>query len=134
MTYYEITKLVEDGKIELPEDSAHDIGAMKDAYFLIEISPEVKEARLERIALPGKELVEFELIVKNQPGVISDISGRFAEHDVNILFNETEDVNTEKGILVTVLDVREMDISMEELKREISDCPSVIEVSVNELD
>ncbi|MBS3781742.1 MAG: ACT domain-containing protein [Candidatus Thermoplasmatota archaeon] len=134
MTYYEIIKLKEDGKIEFPSDTGYDIGASKGAYFLLEISPEIKEARMERIALPGKELVEFEFILKNKPGVLSDISGRFADHDVNIMFNETEEVNSEQGILITVLDVSKMDTTLEKLKKEVSKSDDVLEVSVKELE
>ncbi|MEF8831928.1 MAG: ACT domain-containing protein [Candidatus Thermoplasmatota archaeon] len=134
MTYYEIIKLEEDGEIELPSESAYDIGASKGAYFLLEISPEVREARLERVAMPGKELVEFELIMKNEPGALSNISGRFANHNVNIMFNETEEVNSEQGILITVIDVSQMDTSLESLKKEISASEDVIDVSVKELD
>ncbi len=134
MTYYEIIKLKEEGKIDLPSDSAYDIGASEGAYFLLEVSPEVREARLERIALPGKELVEFEFVMRNRPGVISNISGRFADHNVNILFNETEEVNSEQGILITVIDVSQMDTSLEKLKEEISSSEDIIDLSVKELD
>ncbi|MFW6048072.1 MAG: ACT domain-containing protein [Candidatus Natronoplasma sp.] len=134
MTYYEIIKLKEDGRIELPLDSAYDIGASKGAYFLLEISPEVKEARLERVAMPGKELVEFEIIMKNRPGVISNISGRFANHNVNIMFNETEEVNSEQGILITIIDVSQMDTSLDELKGEVNNSDDVLEVLVKELE
>lgn len=134
MTYYEIIKLKEDGKINLPSDSAYDIGASEGAYFLLEVSPEVREARLERIALPGKELVEFELIMKNRPGVISNISGIFADHNINILFNETEEVNSEQGVLITVIDVSQMDTDLKKLKEEVSASDDIIDVSVKELD
>ncbi len=129
MTYYEIVRLDEDGKIDLPADSAYDIGASKDAYFLLEVSPEVKEARLERIALPDKELVEFEFILENKPGALSTISGVFAEHNVNIMFNETEDVNSDQGILISILDISNMDVELEELLEEVKKPEEVIEVS-----
>ncbi|MFP4000577.1 MAG: ACT domain-containing protein [Candidatus Natronoplasma sp.] len=134
MTYYEIVRLKEDGKIEFPSDTGYDIGASKGAYFLLEISPEIKEARLERVALPGRELVEFEFILNNKPGVLSDISGEFANHNVNILFNETEEVSKDQGILITVIDISQTDTTLGHLKEEFSDMENVIELSVKELD
>ncbi len=131
MTHYEIIRLEEDGKIELPSNSAYELGASKGAYFLLEVSPEIKEARLERVALPDKELVEFEFILKNEPGVLSTISGIFAEHNVNIMFNETEDVNSEQGILISIIDVNNMDVDLDELIEEVNKPDEVIEVSVN---
>lgn len=132
MTYYEIIKLDEDGKIDLPADSAYDIGASEGAYFLLEVSPEIKEARLERVALSDKELVEFEFILKNEPGVLSTISGIFADHNVNIMFNETEDVNSEQGILISIIDVSNMDVELEQLIEEVKKPAEVIEVSSRE--
>ncbi len=130
MTYYDIIQIKEDGKLELTPQSAHDIGLTKGTYFLIEISPEVDEARLEKIALPGTKLCELEFVVKNQPGVLSKISGEFARHNVNIMFNESEDVNSEEAVLVAVVDVAKMDYTHEELEKNLSKMEEVLKVKL----
>ncbi|MEF8873446.1 MAG: ACT domain-containing protein [Candidatus Thermoplasmatota archaeon] len=129
MTYYEIVEIKEDGKVQFPADSAHEIGVTEGAYFLLEISPEVKEARLEHIALSGKKLVEIEFILENTPGVLSEISSKLAQHNVNILFNESEDVNPEEAVLVTVIDVSKMDTALKELTEELEKQDTIIEIS-----
>ncbi len=134
MTYYDIIKIDEDGKVDLPPDSAFDIGVSEGAYFLLEVNPAVKEARLERVALPKTELVEIELILENKTGVLSHISSELAEHKVNILFNESEEVNREEAVLVIVIDVSKMDFSLEELKERISALDEVIDISIKEID
>jgi len=53
MRYYEIIKVKETGRIELPIEHAYEIGLVRDAYFLVEIDTDLKEIHLERIALPG---------------------------------------------------------------------------------
>ena len=134
MTRYEIIKIDEDGRIEFESDAAYDIGVVKGSYFLVEISPEIKEARLEQIALPGKNLVEIELVVKDEPGVLSTISGIFARHKVNILFNESEEISTKEAILISVLDTSKMDIELSELKNILANRDEVLDISVKDVD
>ena len=134
MTRYEIIKIDEDGRIDFESDTAYDIGVVKGSYFLVEISPEIKEARLEQIALPGKNLVEIELVVKDEPGVLSTISGIFARHKVNILFNESEEISTKEAILISVLDTSKMDIELSELKDILDNRDEVLDISVKDVD
>jgi len=107
---------------------------VKGAYFLLELSLGIKEVRLEQVALPGKNLVEIELILQDKPGVLSTISGIFARHRVNILFNESEEISEKEAALVTVVDVSEMDTSLQELQEEIGGQEAVIDISVKELE
>ncbi len=134
MTHYDIVKIKEDGNLEFPSDGAYDIGLVEGSYFLVEISPEVKEARIEQIALPGRSLAEIELIVENKPGVLSNISGIFARHNVNILFNESEETAADEAILILVLDTNKMDIEMSELRSILADRDEVIDISVKHID
>ncbi len=134
MTRYEIIKVKEDGKITFPSDCAVQIGVVKGAYFLLEISPDLNETRLERVALPGKNLAEIEFRLKDEPGVLSTISSIFARHKVNILFNESEEIRGEEAVLVAVVDINEMDISLEKLQEETAAQDAVIEMSIKQLD
>ncbi|MBS3816252.1 MAG: ACT domain-containing protein [Candidatus Thermoplasmatota archaeon] len=134
MTHYDIIQIKEDGKIEFPQESAFDIGIAEGAYFLLEASPEVKELRLERIALSDKELVEIEFVVENKPGVLSNISSILADHGVNILFNESEEVSETQAVLVTVIDVSNMDFSLEELEDRLGEREEVKEISIKKVD
>jgi len=134
MTRYEIIKIKEDGKITFPSDCTVQIGAVKGAYFLLEISPDLNEARLERVALPGKNLAEIEFRLKDEPGVLSTISSIFARHRVNILFNESEEINEEEAVLVSVVDTNEMDITLEQLQEEASAQDAVLDMSIKKLD
>ncbi|HDS59500.1 MAG TPA: ACT domain-containing protein [Thermoplasmatales archaeon] len=134
MTRYEIIKIRETGKIEVPPDYAFELGMVKGAYFLLELSLGIKEVRLEQVALPGKNLVEIELILQDKPGVLSTISGIFARHRVNILFNESEEISEKEAALVTVVDVSEMDTGLQELQEEIGGQEAVIDISVKELE
>lgn len=134
MTRYEVIKVKEDGKIVLPSDCAVQVGAVQGAYFLLEISPDLNETRLERVALPGKDLAEIELILKDEPGVLATMSGLFARHRSNILFNESEEISDKEAVLVAVMDISEIDITLEELREEAAAEDAVIEVSVKKLE
>jgi predicted amino acid-binding ACT domain protein len=134
MTRYEIIKIKENGKITFPSDCAVQMGIVKGAYFLLEVSPDLNETRLERVALPGKNLAEIEFLLKDEPGVLSTISSIFARHKVNILFNESEEISEAEAVLVAVVDINEMDTTLEELQEETSAQDAVIEMSVKKLD
>ncbi|HIP89216.1 MAG TPA: ACT domain-containing protein [Thermococcus paralvinellae] len=135
MRHYEIVKIKENGKIEIPLEFAYEIGLVKDSYFLIEIDTDLKEMHLERVALPGKKLVEIELIVEDKPGVLAKISGTLGRNNVNILFSETEELeNIGLAAIVAVVDVSEMKISLEELKKELSKVEEVREITLKALE
>ncbi len=133
MTQHDIIKIKKNGKIDIPSELAHEIGVVEGSYFLIEVSPEVKEARLERIALPGKELVEIELVVKDEPGVLSAISGIFARNNVNILFNESEEISSKKAVLILVIDKSKMDVSLDKLSNTLSNSDEVLDILVKDI-
>ncbi|RLF81302.1 hypothetical protein DRN32_01265 [Thermococci archaeon] len=135
MRHYEILRIKENGKIEIPLEWAYEVGLVKDAYFLMEIDTDLNEIHLERIALPGKELVEIELVVKDKPGVLAKITGTLGKHKVNILFSEAEEMGEiGLGAIVAVVDVSQMDISKEELVAELQNIEEVMEVSLKEVE
>ncbi len=134
MPSYEIIKINEDGKLEVPSEAAQELGVFEGGYFLLEVSPEIKEARLEHIALPGKDLVEIELVVKDEPGVLATISGIFAQYDVNILFNESEEISDKEAVLISIVDTSKMNVSIDELKEALSKRDEVQDILVKHID
>jgi len=135
MRHYEIVKIKESGRIEIPLEFAYEIGLVEGSYFLIEIDTDLKEVHIERVALPGKKLVEIELVVEDKPGVLAKISGTLGRNKVNILFSEAEEL---EGIglaaIVAVVDVSEMEIGLEELKKELSEVEEVKEITLKTLE
>lgn len=135
MRHYEILKIKENGKVEIPLEWAYEVGLVKDAYFLVEIDTNLHEIHLERVALPGKELVEIELVVKDKPGVLAKITGTLGKHRINILFSEAEEMEQiGLGAIVAVVDVSQMDISKKELIAELQNIEEVMEVSLKEIE
>lgn len=134
MRQYEITKIEEDGKIEIPKEYIHELGALEGAYFLVGIDPDLKEANIERIAVEGKELVEMKAIVKDKPGVLAQISGILGEYKINILFNESQGVEeVELAAIIMIADISESEISLENLKEKILDNQEVEEITLETL-
>lgn len=135
MRHYEIVKIREDGKVEIPPDYAYEVGLVKGSYFLLEIDTDLNELHMERVALPGKKLVEVELVVEDKPGVLAKISGLFGRQGANILFSEAEEL---EGIglagIVAVIDVSGMSGTLEELRTELESLDVVREVFLRPLD
>ncbi|NJE85136.1 ACT domain-containing protein [Thermococcus sp. CX2] len=135
MRHYEIVRVREKGKVEIPPDYAYELGLVEGAYFLLEIDTDLNEVHMERIALPGKKLVEVELIVEDKPGVLAKISGLFGKHRANILFSETEELEgIELGGIVAVIDVSGMSGTIEEMRRELEALREVKEVTLRPLE
>ncbi len=129
MRRYELIKIKETGIIEIPDDFAYDIGLVEGSYFLVEINPDIKEANIERVALPGKELYELEITAEDKPGVLSKINGILGRYRVNIAFSEGEEIKgTGVAAIVTIIDVSKMAVSIEELESAITKIKEVREV------
>jgi len=134
MRHYEILKIGENGKVEIPLEWAYEVGLIKDAYFLVEIDTDLNEIHLERIALPGKQLVEIELVVKDRPGVLAKITGVLGKHRINILFSEAEEMEQiGLGAIVAVVDISEIDTTLEKLLKELEGIEEVVEVSLKRI-
>ncbi|NJE60361.1 ACT domain-containing protein [Thermococcus sp. 21S7] len=135
MRHYEIVRIRENGKVELPRDYAYELGMVEGAYFLLEIDTDLNEVHMERIALPGKRLVEVELVVEDRPGVLAKISGLFGRHGANILFSESEELSS-IGLagLVAVIDVSGMTGTLEELREELEGLDIVREARLKPLE
>ncbi|WP_457752250.1 ACT domain-containing protein [Thermococcus sp.] len=135
MRHYEIVRIKENGRVEFPKDYAFEIGLVNGAYFLLEIDTDLNEVHMERIALPGKKLVEVELIVEDKPGVLAKISGLFGKHGANILFSEAEELEgIELAGIVAVIDVSGMSGTLEELRTELEGLDVVREVTLRPLE
>lgn len=135
MRYYEIIRVKETGKIELSIEHAYEIGLVRDAYFLVEIDTDLKEIHLERIALPGKKLVEIELVVEDKPGVLAKISGTLGRNGVNILFSESDELEgIGLGAIVAVVDTSGIKITLDELRNELESIPEVKEITLKPLE
>ena len=134
MRHYEILKIGENGKVEIPLEWAYEVGLIKDAYFLVEIDTDLNEIHLERIALPGKQLVEIELVVKDRPGVLAKITGLLGKHRINILFSEAEEMEQiGLGAIVAVVDISEIDTTLEKLLKELEGIEEVVEASLKRI-
>ncbi len=134
MTHYEIVKIKETGQISLPQEYAYDLGMVEDSYFLVEIDTGLKEVRLERVAFPGKKLVELEMIMRERPGVLAMVSAILARYKANIMFNESEELSPREAAFVAVMDVSKLTITVDELREKLSRLSDVKEIVLKPLE
>ncbi|MFA4640278.1 ACT domain-containing protein [Pyrococcus kukulkanii] len=131
MREYFIVKVKENGKLEIPLEFAYEIGLVEGAYFLVEVDTDLKEMHVERVALPGKKLVEVEVIVEDKPGALAKVSGTLGRLGINILFNEAEELESlGLSAIVAIVDMSESNISFDDLKKELEKIKEVKEVKV----
>ena len=135
MRVYDIIKIQENGRIEIPEDIAVEIGVVKGAYFLVEANERSKEISFERIAVPGKNLAELTLILEDRPGSLADVALELGNNNINILFNESDEIeSTNLAALVALLDVSQSRIPIEEIRNHLKQMKVVREVQIRKIE
>lgn len=135
MRVYDIIKVQEHGTIKLSEDIATEVGIIKGAYLLVEADERSKELSFERIAVPGKDLAEMTFILEDKPGVLADVARELGNNDINILFNETDEIkNTNLSALITIVDMSRTNISIEDLCSRFNKMSVVREIEVRKID
>ena len=135
MRVYDIIKIQENGIIEIPEDIAVEIGVVKGAYFLVEANERSKEISFERIAVPGKNLAELTLILEDRPGSLADVALELGNNNINILFNESDEIeSTNLAALVALLDISQSRIPIEEIRNHLKQMKVVREVQIRKIE
>ncbi|HDM22637.1 MAG TPA: ACT domain-containing protein [Methanomicrobia archaeon] len=135
MRTYDLIKIRSNGVIELPEDVAFELGIIEGAYLLAEIDEKDKEISFERIALPGKDLIEIDAVLENKPGVLAKIASELGKRNMNILFNEADEIEYEKlSALVIIADISKSKISLEELEKNMRAMKFVKELEIKKID
>jgi len=135
MRTYDLIKIKNKGIIELPEDIALELGIVEGAYLLAEIDEKDKELSFERIALPGKDLVEINAVLEDKPGVLAKIASEFGKQNINILFNESDELEYGNlAALVAIVDISKSKISLEELEKHLKSVEFVKELEVKKID
>jgi predicted amino acid-binding ACT domain protein len=135
MRVYDIIKVQENGVIKISEDIATEVGIIKGAYLLVEADERSKELSFERIAVPGKDLAELTFVLKDKPGALADVAQELGNNDINILFNETDEIkNTNLSALITIVDMSKARISADELRSRFLHMDVVREVEIRKID
>jgi len=135
MRAYDLIKIKNKGIIELPEDIALELGIVDGAYLLAEIDEKDKEISFERIAPPGKDLVEINAVLENKPEVLAKIASEFGKRNINILFNESDEIGYgDLSALVVIVDISKSKISLEELEKDIRSMGFVKELEIRKID
>ncbi|MBU7044372.1 MAG: hypothetical protein HXS47_12350 [Theionarchaea archaeon] len=135
MRVYDIIKIQETNIIQLPEDIGVEIGVVKGSYFLVEADERAKEISFERIAVPGKNLAELSAVLEDKPGVLADVALELGNNNINILFNESDEIeSTNLAALVAVLDISHSRISVETLKFQLETMDVVREVEIKKIE
>lgn len=135
MRTYDLIKIKERGIIELPEDIALELGVVEGAYFLAEIDEKDKEISFERVALPGKDLVEIDIVLEDKPGILAKIAAEFGKREINILFNEADKMEYGNlSALVAIVDMSRSKASLEELEERLRSMGFIKELEMKKID
>ncbi len=134
MRTYDLIKIKNRGIIELPEDIALELGIVEGAYFLAEIDEKDKEVSFERVALPGKDLVEINAVLEDKPGVLAKIASELGKRKINILFNEADEIEYGNlSALVVIVDMSRSTGPLEDVEKKLREMSFVKELEVKKI-
>ena len=135
MRTYDLIKIKKRGIIELPEDVAIELGIVEGAYLLSEVDEKDKEISFERIALPGKDLVEINVVLEDKPGTLAKIASEFGKRNINILFNEGDELGYENlAALVVIVDISRSKIPLETVEKNLKSMEFIKELEIRKID
>ena len=107
---------------------------VKGAYLLVEADERSKELSFERIAVPGKDLAEITFILEDKPGTLADVALELGNNNINILFNETEEIRfSNLSALVAIVDMSQAKIAVDELRSHFKRMKVVREVEIRQI-
>lgn len=134
MRAYDLIKIKSEGALTLPEDIALELGIVEGAYFLVEIDEKDKEVSFERIALPGKDLVEINAVLEDKPGVLAEIASEFGKREINILFNEIDEIDYGNlSALIVIVDMSRSTDPLEDVEKKLREMSFVKELEVKKI-
>ena len=128
MKNYWIVK-VEGETLALPKELSEMLRIQSGAYVLIEADSRSREAVVTRLAPSGVKLVEMNLLMQNVPGAMAKVDTLLGDHNVNIVYAEGEMVEDEPELYTSVkmLDMRNADVSVENLEKNLKALGEVLE-------
>ena len=120
----EAKQLLETGMVKTVNEAAIQTGISRSAFY------KYRDTVLPfHNAMTGR-VITFQLLIRDQPGVLTEVLNVFAEHNANLLNVNTIMPSNGSGVLTVSAETINVTISLEELLRQLRECKGVIKAEI----
>ena len=120
----EAKRMLETGEVKTVNDAAIKTGISRSAFY------KYRDVVLPFNNMMNGRVITFQMLMRDQPGCLSDVLNIFAEHNANLLSVNTVIPTNGSGILTIVAETINVNVTMEELLQQLRESRGVIKAEI----
>ena len=120
----EAKRLLEIGEVKTVNDAAIKTGISRSAFY------KYRDVVLPFNNMMNGRIITFQMLIRDQPGCLSDVLNIFAEHKANLLSVNTVIPTNGSGVLTIVAETINVNVTLEELLHQLRDSKGVIKAEI----
>jgi len=120
----EAKQLLETGEVRTVNEAAQRTGISRSAFY------KYRDTVLPFNNMMTGRVITFQMLMRDQPGCLSEVLNIFAEHNANLLSVNTIVPSNGSGILTIVAETINVTITIEELLHQLRESKGVIKAEI----
>ncbi len=120
----EAKELLETGQVKTVNDAALKTGISRSAFY------KYRDTVMPFHNMMSGRVITFQMLMRDQPGCLSDVLNIFAEHNANLLSVNTVIPSNGSGVLTIVAETIKVEISLEQLLQLLRESKGVIKAEI----
>ena len=120
----EAKQLLETGSVRTVNEAAQTVGISRSAFY------KYRDTVLPFQNMMTGRIITFQMLLRDQPGCLSEVLSIFAMHNANLQSVNTIIPTNGSGVLTVSAETINIDISIEELLRQLRDCKGIIKAEI----
>lgn len=120
----EAKQLLETGEVKTVNDAAIKTGISRSAFY------KYRDVVLPFNNMMTGRIITFQMLIRDQPGCLSDVLNILAEHKANLLSVNTVIPTNGSGVLTIVAETINVNITLEELLHQLRESRGVIKAEI----
>lgn len=120
----EAKELLETGQVKTVNEAAQKTGISRSAFY------KYRDTVMPFHNMMTGRVITFQMLMRDQPGCLSDVLNIFAEHNANLLSVNTIIPSNGSGILTIVAETIKVTITLEQLLQQLRESKGVIKAEI----
>ena len=120
----EAKQLLETGSVKTVNEAALTVGISRSAFY------KYRDTVLPFQNMMTGRIITFQMLLRDQPGCLSEVLSIFAMHNANLQSVNTIIPTNGSGVLTVSAETINIDVSIEELLRQLRECKGIIKAEI----
>ncbi len=120
----EAKQLLETGSVKTVNEAAQTVGISRSAFY------KYRDTVLPFQNMMTGRIITFQMLLRDQPGCLSEVLSIFAMHNANLQSVNTIIPTNGSGVLTVSAETINIDVSIEELLRQLRECKGIIKAEI----